>query len=86
MLNGEFANEQAARLAERAVAEAGAKPRDQIACALELALNRSANDEEITLGLELVERLENEHDLSPREALRQWCLAVLNLNECVYLD
>jgi len=86
MLNGDFANEQAARLAERAVDEAGNEPRDQISRAVELALNRSAEDDEINEGLALVERLKSHHGVSPREALRQWCLTVLNLNEFVYLD
>jgi hypothetical protein len=86
MLNGDFANEQAARLAERAVNEAGSDARNQISRALELALNRSAADDEITEGLALVERLEKHHGVSPRQALRQWCLTVLNLNEFVYLD
>ena len=86
MLNGEFAHEQAARLADRVVAEAGPNPRDQIALALELGLNRAAAEDEIAEGIALVERLEKQHDVSPREALRYWCLTVLNLNEFVYLD
>ena len=86
LLNGEFANEQAARLAQRVVLEAGSKTRDQVAHALELALNRAAADDEIEEGLALVARLEQMHRLSPREALRQWCLTILNLNEFVYLD
>jgi mono/diheme cytochrome c family protein len=86
LLNGEFANEQAGRLAERVVAETGAEPRRQISRALELVLNRAAAPEEIDEGLELVKRLGNGHGLPPREALRQWCLAVLNLNEFVYVD
>ncbi len=86
MLNGDFANEQAAQLAERAVAEAGDEARTQVSRALELALNRPAADDEIDEGMSLVTRLTSKHDLSPREALRQWCLTVLNLNEFVYLD
>ena len=86
MLNGDFANEQAGHLVDRAVAEAGDEPREQIARALELALNRSPEDNEIDEGFALVERLEKRHKLPRREALRQWCLTVLNLNEFVYLD
>jgi hypothetical protein len=86
MLNGDFANAQASLLAERVVDEAGDEPRDQIARALELALNRTPDGAEIDEGLALVERLEKHHKLPSREALRQWCLTVLNLNEFVYLD
>jgi hypothetical protein len=86
MLNGDFANEQAALLAERAVEEAGADTRAQVSHAIELALNRSAEEDEISEGLALVERLEKHHGVSPGEALRQWCLTILNLNEFVYLD
>jgi hypothetical protein len=86
MLNGDFANGQAGLLAERVVDEADDQPRDQIAHALELALNRTPGGAEIDEGLALVERLEKHHKLPPREALRQWCLTVLNLNEFVYLD
>ncbi|MCI0332354.1 MAG: PSD1 and planctomycete cytochrome C domain-containing protein [Planctomycetes bacterium] len=86
MLHGEFANEQAGKLAERVIDEAGADPRVQVAHALRLALQRPANDEEIDDGLELLSRLTNEREQKPDDALRLWCLAVLNLNEFSYLD
>jgi hypothetical protein len=86
MLNGEFINQQAGYFAERVAAEAGARPRDQIARAMELALNRKATDHEVAEGLALYGRLSREYGQEPREALRLWCLTVLNLNEFVYLD
>jgi hypothetical protein len=86
MLHGEFMNEQAGKLAERVANEAGAEPRAQVAHAFRLALQRPANDEEISDGLELLNRLTNERGHSPSDALRYWCLAVLNLNEFSYLD
>jgi hypothetical protein len=86
MLNGEFFHQQARELAERVVAEAGDEPRLQIARAVELALGRSATDDEVADGLALLDRLAQEHGKDSREALRYWCLAVLNLNEFVYLD
>ncbi len=86
MLHGEFVNEQAGKLAERVMDEAGADPRVQVAHALRLALQRPASDEEISDGLELLSRLTNERGQKPDDALRFWCLAVLNLNEFSYLD
>jgi hypothetical protein len=86
LLNGEFANEQAGYLAQRVIADAGAKPKDQVSRAVEIALNRRATEREVEEGLALMHRLGQEHGQSPRDALRLWCLTVLNLNEFVYLD
>jgi mono/diheme cytochrome c family protein len=86
LLHGEFVNEQAGKLAERVKAEVGAEPRAQVAEAIRLALLRPATEEEIADGIELLDRLTREHGQSPDEALRYWCLTVLNLNEFVYLD
>jgi hypothetical protein len=86
MLHGDFINEQAAKLAERVANEAGAEPRAQVAHALRLALQRPASEEELADGLELLGRLTNEHGQIPADALRYWCLTVLNLNEFSYLD
>jgi hypothetical protein len=60
--------------------------RAQIADTIRLALNRPATDEEIAEGLDLIHRLTTERGQKPAEALRYWCLTVLNLNEFVYLD
>lgn len=86
LINSEFANERAAKLAGRVLAEAGQEPREQVATAIELALGRSATEPEIEDGLALLKQLEQEHGRAPHEALRYWCLAVLNSNEFVYLD
>jgi hypothetical protein len=86
MMNSEFINDQAEHFAERVIAEAGAKSRDQVARSVQLALGRAANDGEINEGLGLMKKLVEEHGQSPRDALRYWCLTVLNLNEFAYLD
>ena len=86
MLNGEFANEQAGHLAERVLAEAGGQPGEQVARTLEITLGRPATEAEIAEGLALLARLTQEHGQEPKEALRYWCLTVLNLNEFVYVD
>jgi hypothetical protein len=86
LLNGEFANAAAAKLADRVTAEVGEGLPRQVPRALELALGRPATDDEIAEGLGLVARLRHEHGLSPRNALQQWCLVVLNMSEFTYID
>ncbi|HEX6963026.1 MAG TPA: PSD1 and planctomycete cytochrome C domain-containing protein [Lacipirellula sp.] len=86
MMNSDFINEQATHLAERVKSEAGGSPREQVARALEIVLGRGPYDEEISEGMTLVKRLVEEHGQSPDDALRYWCLTVLNLNEFVYVD
>ncbi|MEX2172288.1 MAG: PSD1 and planctomycete cytochrome C domain-containing protein [Pirellulales bacterium] len=86
MVNGEFLNEQAGLLAERVVREAGEELRRQVSHALQLALGREPREDEIADGVELIELLQAKHGKDKREALRYWCLTVLNLNEYVYLD
>jgi hypothetical protein len=86
MLHGDFINDQAVKLSERVVQEVGAEPRAQVSHALRLALQRRASEDEVADGLELLERLTNKHGQTPADALRFWCLTVLNLNEFSYLD
>jgi hypothetical protein len=86
LLNGDFTNAAAVKLGDRVVAEVGDDPRQQIEHAIQLALNRPADDDEAAEGLALVSRLQQEYGLTARKALDQWCLAVLNLSEFIYLD
>jgi len=86
LLHGDFLNEQAHKLALRVTNEAGADVRAQIADTIRLALDRPPTDEEIAEGLDLVHRLTDDRGQKPADALRYWCLTVLNLNEFVYLD
>jgi hypothetical protein len=51
-----------------------------------LALGRAASDEETRDGIALLARLADKHGQEPKEALKYWCLTVLNMNEFVYLD
>jgi mono/diheme cytochrome c family protein len=86
MLNGSFFNEQAQHLAERVRATSSNNAQAQVATALRLALGRKATQNEIRTGVNLMNRLRKKHSQQPEEALRYWCLTVLNLNEYVYLD
>ena len=54
--------------------------------ALEIALTRTASDEEVAQGVALVEKLEGQDGVGPSRALELYCVMVLNLNEFAYLD
>jgi mono/diheme cytochrome c family protein len=88
MLNGAYLNEKAADLAERVRLATGddASTDEQVCKTIEFALGRPADDDEAAEGVELMQQLVNEHDKSPEDALRYWCLAVLNVNEFNFLD
>jgi hypothetical protein len=75
-LNGAFANEQAARFAERLRREAGSDPAAQVRRAFELALSRVPRNEELKEAVAFL----------GRRPLEGFCLVVLNLNEFVYLE
>jgi hypothetical protein len=85
-LNGEFFNQQARVLAERIRREAGDDSRAQVELALRLALARPATDDEIQRGERLLRGWTVEDGASTEDALRYFCLLVLNLNEVIYVD
>jgi mono/diheme cytochrome c family protein len=82
LLNSEFANEQAAALAERVRRDAGSNSSKQIDRLFRLALGRSPTQKESTIAAQLLGR---PHGAGP-DRLRSLCLVVLNLNEFVYVD
>jgi hypothetical protein len=86
MLNGKFAHDRAAELAERLRREARANVQEQVRLALRLALCRPADEENVQRGLKLIEALKTGHKLSSDRALELYCLMVFNLNEFIYLD
>jgi cytochrome c553 len=86
MLNGDFLNEQSVVLADRLRKEAPDNIEAQLRLGLQLALSRNADDEEIRRGLALYQRLQQKHNLTPEQALNNWCLFVFNLNEFIYVD
>ena len=54
--------------------------------ALRLALSRQLAEREIERGVKLIDSLQTENGMSAEQALNQFCLVVLNLNEFIYLD
>ena len=86
MLNGKFLNDQAAEFAKRLRKEAGDKVEPQVTLAYRLALGREPDKTLIQRGLQLIGVLQSKHGQTADQALNQFCLLVLNLNEFVYLD
>ncbi len=87
MLNGEFVREMAALFADRLRAEAGADPTDQVRLALRLALGREARADEVASHARFIEELRSDtSDGDAVDALADFCLVTLNLNELAYVD
>jgi hypothetical protein len=85
LMNGDFANEEARRLATRLRKESDS-PAGQVRRALELTLTRPASEADVSRGLELMKTLKTTHGADEARALELFCLVALNLNEFVYLD
>lgn len=85
MMNSKFVNDQAGVFAKRLQTEQSSV-REQIAAGLELALQRSATEEELDQLESLHRNLQEQAGLSPEEALERVALVTLNLNEFLYLD
>jgi len=86
MLNGAFVHSQSAALAKRLRREAGNDPAAQVRLALRLALVHAPDPASVERGLKLVATLQHKNGLPDDAALDLYCLAVLNLNEFLYLD
>ncbi len=85
LLNSEFVNHQAAVFAD-SLGQDTDKPEQQVRMALSRVLQRKPTKDEVQRGVALIDRLSTEYDLPPREALRNFCLVALNVNEFMYLD
>jgi mono/diheme cytochrome c family protein len=86
MLNGAFVHSQAQTLASRLRREAGNDAAAQVRLALRLALVHPPEPASVERGLKLLSTLQKKNGLKADAALDLYCLAVLNLNEFLYLD
>ncbi len=85
LLNSAFSNQQARKLAKRVQATA-TEPRLQVAESIRITLAREPTAAELTTGVELIADFQQQHSYSYDQALQQWCLVVLNLNEFLYVN
>ena len=86
MLNGEFANSKAQKLAERLRRELPGDLAAQIRKAIRLTTSRSPGDAEIARDLAFIQSIQKEDQLNDEQALRMFCLVTINTNEFIYLD
>ena len=84
LLNSAFINRAASRLAQRLRADVGSDARDQVTRALQLTTGRTPSEKSIRRGLEFLQSFPDAPD--PDQALQQFCLIVLNLNEFLFVD
>ena len=86
MLNGQFLNEQSATFAAHLKEQAGDDVEKQIALAFRLTTCRQPTDGEVARARELIESLKTKDGASSEQAMKYFCLMMLNLNEFVFLD
>lgn len=91
LMNNQFILEQAGFLAERVIREAGTESEKQILKTYEIALNRKPNSKELEWSLNFLKTQTDgytkKNDTKPSQAaLRDFCHAMLNLNEFLYVD
>ncbi len=86
LLNGEFANEQAAAFAKRLQKEFPNDVVAQVTRAIRLTTGRMPTDEEVKSDAAFLTSLKEKHKLDELKALTQYALLCLNSNEFVYLD
>ena len=86
MLNSEWMNEQAAKLASRLEQEHPDDELAQVRRAIRLTAGRPPGEDEVRDDLKFIHELRTTEKLSHSEALRLYALLILNTNEFVYLD
>jgi hypothetical protein len=86
LLNGDFANEQATRLADRLRRESPDDPSAQVRRAIRLTTAREPDPDEVRRDVAFLRTLRDRAGLDERAALTQYALLVLNANAFFYLD
>jgi cytochrome c553 len=91
LMNNEFVLEQADYFSQRLEQAAGSDRRAQVALAFQLALGRAPNAKEIEWSENFLKAqadgyAKRQHEKPDSAALRDFCHALINLNEFVYVD
>ncbi len=86
MLNGKFAQDQAAALASRVKQSHPENQAAQVKQILELVWQRPIEPQEIDAGLKLIDQLQQQDGASLDRALETFSLVAINSNEFLYLD
>ncbi len=86
MLNSDDLQVQSELLAQRLAREAGPDITNRVDLAFRLTTSRHATAQEAREGAALIRSLQVDDGMSPDEAMKYFCLVMLNLNEFIYLD
>ena len=91
LMNNEFVLEQARLFAERVTTETGTDSTKQIARAFQIALHRQPSVKEQAWSLNFLKSQmdgysQRKHEHPDAAALRDFCHAIINLNEFLYVD
>ncbi len=86
MLNSAFLNEKAQVFADSITKQEASDPARQVRLILWRVLQRQPTAKETARGVAFLQTMQSKHHVAKPEALRQFCLIALNLDEFVYLD
>jgi hypothetical protein len=86
MLNGTFINEQAAAFAERLRKEAPNDLAGQVRWAARLTAGMAMPDDKVLRDVDFIKELQIKGKLSEADALKNYCLLLLNTNAFIYVD
>ncbi|HQR08726.1 MAG TPA: DUF1549 domain-containing protein [Gemmatales bacterium] len=84
MLNSEFTNDMANKLAERVAKEQPGDTKAQLQRAIRLTTGRVPTEDEMQKDLALLERFQSKHNMKPNQAMKQVMLMLLTANEMVH--
>jgi hypothetical protein len=85
LLNSDFAHDTAAKLATTLTQKHGSDTRALISAATRRCLSRTASEAELTTGVTFIEK-QTQLASSFQGALADYCLALLNSNEFLFVD
>jgi hypothetical protein len=85
LLNSDFIHKQAAQLASSIEAHQ-IDDAEVVRKTVSAALSRTATEEEIQAGRDLIDQLQQKHGLDRHQAIELYCLTVLNWNEFLFVD
>ncbi len=86
MINSPFIADQSDKFADLLEKQAGSDGAAQVRLGLWRTLQRAPTANEIARGVSFLAEAEKEPTITKHEALRRYCLVLLNLNEFIYLD
>ena len=86
MLNGELLNDAARNFARDLSRLVGDDPVSDVRLALRRVTQREPTAQEVERGVNFLAQSRKTHHLTAQEALRNFCLLALNLNEFIYLN